>query len=92
MVSAGKRPRSNGSSPKKRAHGVSQYAVCVKNEDYPASLELRKIYRVLADKESGTLGLVRIVDESGEDYLYPTDYFVPIRLPRAVERAMRLAS
>ncbi len=71
---------------------MSQYAVCVKNEDYPASLELRKIYRVLADKESGTLGLVRIVDESGEDYLYPADYFVPIRLPRAVERAMRLAS
>jgi hypothetical protein len=84
--------RNHQAALKKRAHGVSQYVVCVKNENYPASLELRKIYRVLADKESGTLGLVRIVDESGEDYIYPADYFVPIRLPRAVERAMRSAS
>jgi len=71
---------------------VSQYAVCVKNDDYPASLEIRKLYQMLSDEKSGALGLVRIIDESGEDYLYPAHYFVPVRLPRAVERAVRLAS
>ena len=91
-ASARKKLRSNGSSPKKRVQGVSQYAICVKNEDYPASLELRKIYRVVSDKESSALGLVRIIDESGEDYLYPAEYFVPIKLPRAAERAMQIAS
>jgi hypothetical protein len=91
MGSAKKKQKSNGSS-KKKAAGASHYAVCVKNEGYPASLELHKIYQVLADKNSAALGLLRIIDESGEDYLYPSDYFVPIKVPRAVERAMRLAS
>lgn len=54
---------------------MSQYAVCVKNDAYPASLELRKIYQVVADEPSGALGLVRIIDESGEDYLYAAHYF-----------------
>ena len=92
MASAKKRQRSNGSSPRKRAHATFHYAVCVKNEHYPASLEVRKIYQVLGDKESTALGLVRIIDESGEDYLYPANYFIPIKVPRAVERAMRVAS
>jgi len=92
MGSAKKRSRSNRFSPKKRAHGASQYAVCVKNDDYPASLEIRKLYQMVADEKSGALGLVRIIDESGGDYLYPAHYFVPVRLPRAVERAVRLAS
>lgn len=92
MGSAKKKLRSNGSSLKKRVQGESAYAVCVKNEGYPASLELRKIYRVVPDKKSGMLGLVRIIDESGEDYLYPADHFVPIRLSRSVEKAVRLAS
>ena len=70
---------------------MSLHAVCVKNDDYPASLETRKLYQVLADEKSEALGLVRIIDESGEDYLYPAQYFVPVRLPRAVERAVRLA-
>jgi len=71
---------------------VSAYAVCIKNEGYPASLELRKIYQVVPDKKSAMLGLIRIVDDSGEDYLYPANHFVPIKLPRAVEKAVRLAS
>ena len=69
-----------------------QYAVCVRNGDHPASLELRKIYQVAVDEQSGALGLIRIIDESGEDYLYPAHYFVSVRLPRAVERSVRLAS
>ena len=62
-----------------------QFAVCVKNEDYPASLEVRKIYEVLPDAKAAKHQLVRIVDESGEDYLYPEEYFVAIDLPQAVE-------
>jgi hypothetical protein len=61
------------------------FAVCVKNDDYWASLELLKIYQVLPDPATDRHQLVRIIDESGEDYLYPLDYFVPIELPEAVE-------
>jgi hypothetical protein len=66
--------------------------ICVKNEDYPASLELCKIYSLISDKSASKSGLLRVVDESGEDYLYPADYFVAIKLPRAVQRAVTLAS
>lgn len=92
MESGKKKQKSNGSSPKKKAHGITSFAVCVRNEDYPASLELRKIYQLVPDKESATLGLVRIIDESGEDYLYPASYFLPIKLSPAVQKAVRLAS
>jgi len=70
----------------------AQYVICVKNRNYRASLELRKIYRRLPDDAAARHGLVRIVDESGEDYLYPANYFVAIRLPQAVEKAITLAS
>lgn len=55
-----------------------QFAVCVCNEGYPASLELRKVYRLLEDAEGERIGQVRVIDESGEDYLYPVDWFVPL--------------
>ena len=54
------------------------YVVCVRNDDVPASLELRKIYPIIPDAESERQGMVRVVDESGEDYLYPRDWFVAI--------------
>ncbi|MBN2560786.1 MAG: hypothetical protein JXQ75_07645 [Phycisphaerae bacterium] len=66
----------------------THFAVCVRNDGYPASLELRKIYRVIPDATADAHGHVRIIDESGEDYLYPADYFVPITLPKAVEEAI----
>jgi hypothetical protein len=69
-----------------------QFAVCVKNEDYPASLEVRKIYEVLPDDKAARHGMVRIIDESGEDYLYPVDYFVPIEIPEAAETVFLKAS
>jgi len=65
----------------------TQFAVCINNEGYPASLELRKIYRVLPDEKAATHNLMRVVDESGEDYLYPEKFFVPIQLPQAAEEA-----
>lgn len=69
-----------------------QFAVCVKNEDYPASLEVRKIYEVIPDEKAAKHRLIRIVDESGEDYLYPDDYFVPIEIPQAAEIVFSKAS
>jgi hypothetical protein len=65
-----------------------EVAVCVENECYPASLELRKVYRLLKDEQASKHGQVRVIDESGEDYLYPEEFFVPIKLPEAAERAM----
>ncbi len=58
-----------------------QFALCVKSDGYEASLEPRKIYRVLRDEAAAAESLVRVVDESGEDYLYPSDFFVPIAVP-----------
>lgn len=68
------------------------FVICVVNKGYAASLELRKIYQVLPDKVAAGLGQIRVIDESGEDYLYPQDCFVPVQLPQAVERAVRRAT
>ena len=62
-----------------------RFAVCVQNKDYEVSLELHKLYRVLADGEAQKAGLLRVVDESGEDYLYPKTYFVAIDVPEALK-------
>ena len=65
-----------------------QFAICVNNSEYPASLELHKIYRVLPDEDAAQDGDLRIIDESGEDYLYPAKYFVVIEVPRETARAL----
>ncbi len=62
------------------------------NADYPASLELHKIYRVLPDEDAEADGDMRVIDESGEDYLYPADYFVMVELPKAVEKSLLRAA
>lgn len=64
-----------------------QFAVCISNEGYPAALEIRKIYRTMPDEKANQHQLVRVIDESGEDYLYPERFFVPIELPQAAEEA-----
>jgi len=69
-----------------------RYVVCVKNEGYPASLERLKIYRTLPDERGKEHKLTRIIDESGEDYLYPADFFVPISVPEAVTKVFELAT
>jgi hypothetical protein len=69
-----------------------QFAICIENEGYPASLELWKVYRVLPDEKAAKHQLIRVVDESGEDYLYSESSFVRIKLPQAVEKAMLAAS
>jgi hypothetical protein len=57
-----------------------KFLLCIDNKDYEASLELRKLYEKISDKEAERHGQIRIVDESGEDYLYPASYFAPVRL------------
>ncbi|NJN95380.1 MAG: hypothetical protein HC875_15360 [Anaerolineales bacterium] len=70
----------------------AQFVVCVRNDNYLASLELRKIYQVLPDPRAAEYQRIRVIDESGEDYLYPENYFVPIRLPqRTVEKIFQVA-
>jgi hypothetical protein len=62
--------------------------VCIDDADYPASLEKHKIYRVIDDDATADGRDIRIVDESGEDYLYPAERFVAIAVPAAVERSL----
>ena len=69
-----------------------QLVVCVDNEGYPASLEKRKIYVALRDPAAEKHGLVRVIDESGDSYLYPKLFFRPIALPQAVKRAVLAAA
>ncbi len=73
-----------------RQHKVPQFVVCIKNDKYPASLEVRKIYKSLPDASAAKHQLIRVIDESGEDYLYPADYFVPIKLPQLIVEALAL--
>ena len=62
------------------------FAICVENRG-AEDLDIRKVYRVLPDKEAAATGYVRVIDESGDDYLYPADYFVFVELPQKAKRA-----
>jgi hypothetical protein len=67
------------------------FAVCVRNTGNEASLELRKLYEVVADPDGEKDGMLRVIDESGEDYLFPAAFFVLAPLPAAVEEAVQQA-
>ena len=66
----------------------TRFAVCINNNGYAASLEIRKLYEVVEDPEAEKDDMIRVVDESGEDYLYGANRFVLAPLPEAVERAV----
>ncbi|HEV8434451.1 MAG TPA: hypothetical protein VGR95_13635 [Thermoanaerobaculia bacterium] len=66
-------------------NGDKHFVVCVKNDEYEGALELRKIYEVLEDRDAEPHEMIRVIDESGEDYLYPRDWFVTIELPQNLE-------
>jgi hypothetical protein len=68
------------------------FAVCLRNTGYTVSLEVRKLYPVIDDANAQAGNLIRVIDESGEDYLYPARFFREIALPKEVRRALRLAS
>ena len=70
----------------RRGRNGVQFVVCVANRGYRASLVVRRLYRILPDGEAERNGLVRIIDESGEDYLYPKKLFVAIDLPSALTK------
>ena len=74
----------------KRQKRETRFVLCIRNEDCE-DLEPRKIYQVLPD-ESADDGYIRVIDESGEDYLYPQGYFVPIELPQAAQKALLSAA
>lgn len=76
----------------KKSSTTKQIVVCVKNTGYTVSLERRKIYVALADPMAAKHGLIRVIDESGEDYLYPKKLFLPIALPQAARRALLKAA
>jgi len=69
----------------------NRYVICVNNSEYQASLEKRKLYRIIEDDKAEKLNLVRIIDESGEDYLYPSSYFLGIKLDKGIEKAIAMA-
>ena len=77
---------------KTRSEQKAEYVVCIDNDGYPASLELHKIYRVLPDRDVGRDGDVRVIDESGEDYLYPAECFAYIGVPETVRASLQKAS
>jgi hypothetical protein len=66
--------------------------ICVKNDGYDVSLERRKLYVSIADNAAERRGQIRVVDESGGDYLYPRGFFVSVELPQSVRRAVLLAA
>lgn len=74
------------------AEDKESLVVCLDNSGYEASLERRKIYVALPDVAAAQLGQVRVVDESGEDYLYPERRFVSVELPTAIRRAVLQAA
>jgi archaellum component FlaG (FlaF/FlaG flagellin family) len=71
---------------------VGKLVVCIKNDGYEASLERRKIYCVLLDGEAKKHKMLRVVDESGDDYLYPDAYFLSVALPQATRQALLTAA
>jgi hypothetical protein len=73
-----------------KANSNGQFALCVENKD-SEDLEKRKIYVVVPDEEAQTEGYLRVIDESGEDYLYPASYFVFVELPAEAQQALRVA-
>ncbi len=69
-----------------------QFALCLRNKGYEVSLERRKIYQVIPDRDAEKHGQLRVLDESGEDYLYPATFFALIKLPRTLRRRVLAAA
>ena len=68
------------------------FMICVNNRGYEASLEIRKIYEIIMDKTALQHHQLRVIDESGEDYLYPDNYFAPVRLPSVTKERLELTA
>lgn len=89
MASAKKSSSASATSTRRKTAATQRrFAVCVRNDGYEASLERNKIYAVLADEAAARDGDLRVVDESGEDYLFAADRFVAIEVPAAVRASL----
>jgi hypothetical protein len=77
---------------KKAGEPSAHFVVCLNNEGYKASLEVGKLYRFIPDEEAEAEGLIRVVDESGEDYAFDVSRFHPVNLPATVEKALLAAA
>jgi len=71
----------------KKDDRVMRFVVCIRNDD-AEDLQVRKIYQTIPDDDALSDGYLRVADDSGEDYLYPSDYFIPVSLPRSAEQAL----
>ncbi len=91
MASAGKKSNASGTSTKRKSprRQAWRFVVCINNAEYPASLDLHKIYCALPDKDAARDGDIRVIDESGEDYVYPAKWFVPVEVPPVVRSSLR---
>ncbi len=67
------------------------FMICINNRGYESSLETRKLYEVLTDRSAEKHRQIRVIDESGEDYLYPEKFFAPVRLPHVTKEKLELA-
>ncbi|WP_413165702.1 hypothetical protein ACL6C3_04465 [Capilliphycus salinus ALCB114379] len=65
-----------------------EFVICINNQNYTASLEVKKIYQVIPDKSASLHDMIRVIDESGEDYLYPQNYFMSVELSEAIIKAI----
>jgi hypothetical protein len=74
------------------ARTSKRWVVCLRNEGYEVSLEKRKLYLALPGDPAERHGLLRVIDESGEDYLYPQKFFAAVELPPSLRRAMLTAA
>ncbi len=74
----------------KKQNSKKHYVICVKSKGYRASLDVRKVYQAIPDAGAAKHGLIRVIDESGEDYLYPVEFFVPIEIPKAAHDTLSL--
>jgi len=71
---------------------MKTFVLCIRNSGYKASLELRKVYPTIPDAEAARHKQIRIIDESGEDYLYPLEFFAPVKLPPRIAKALLTAA
>lgn len=71
---------------------IEAYVLCIDNGGYSESLEVRKLYAVLPDERAAENDYIRVIDETGEDYLYPSKYFVPIQLPPEIAKILPAGS
>jgi len=75
-----------------QTESTTQFAVCINNDGYRASLEIGKLYQVIADTDADSHGYIRIVDESGEDYGYLKTHFFLLHVPQALADALKRAA